>query len=406
MTSSKVRAAMGATSLAAAAVLTACGSSSSPSTSASSAAGTSGAAGAASGSAGSSGSSSAGAGSGSPADFLQKAYAGTLGKPPTTAPAHKSGVSIWLVSCGQISVSCSNPVASATEAAKALGWTVNVCDGQLNPTGWASCIRQATAAKPTAILPVGLDCPLIQQPLVEANKAGTKTIAAGGLDCADLGGPKVFSGTLPYLAGVSGSDWWRGLGALRADYLIGKTNGKAKVLELNFSDAVWGPMQTEGFDKELAKCSGCSVVKKLDVGNQDVVSGTLRTKFSTALLQNPTTNGVSVPLDAWFPLGLSQAVTSSGRASALTVVGTFGEAPNIDLMKNHGGETASSAFSAAQSGWGAIDTTIRVLAGQAPVAQGIGYQVIDKTHNLPASGQSYTYPGLDFKAAYKKAWGV
>ncbi len=400
MASRKVHATLGVTSLAAAAVLTACGSSSSSSSSspATPAAGSSSSA---------AGGSTASAGSAeSPDTFLQKAYTGVVGKPPTTAPAHKSGVNVWLVSCGQISVSCSNPVTSATEAAKTLGWTVNVCDGQLNPTGWASCIRQATAAKPAAILAVGLDCPLIQQPLVEANKAGIKTIAAGGLDCADLGGPKVFSGTMPYLEGFSGSDWWRGLGALRADYLIGKTGGKAKVLALNFSDAVWGPFQSEGFEKELAKCSGCSIVKKLDVGNQDVISGSLRTKFSTALLQNPSVNAVSVPLDAWFPLGLSQAITSSGRAAKLSVVGTFGETPNIDLIKNGGGENASAGFSAMQSGWGFIDTTIRVLAGQQPVAQGIGYQVVDKAHNTPASGQPYTTPGLDFKSAYKKAWGV
>ena len=41
----------------------------------------------------------------------------------------------------------------------------------------------------------------------------------------------------------------------------------------------------------------------------------------------------------------------------------------------------------------------------APQDSGIGYKMIDRDHNLPPAGQGYE-PSVDYKAAYKKAWGV
>lgn len=336
---------------------------------------------------------------------LTTAYEGVAGQPPLTAPTPKAGVDVWVVSCGQAAESCNTPTAGAVEAGTALGWTVHVCDGKLNPNGWAACIRQAIAAKTHVIVPVGLDCPFVRQPLVEAKNAGITTIAAGGLDCAEVGGEKTYSGVVQSLDGMSNSDWWRAVGAMRADWIIGRTGGTAQVLELNFTDALFGPLQTEGFEKELATCGGCRVVKKLDIGNQDVIGGTLRTKFSTALLQNPSVNSVSVPVDAWFPLGLAQAITSSGRSATLDVIGAFGEIPNIGFIRDNAGQNATVAFATAQNGWAAIDATIRVLAGQPTVGEGIGYQVVDAGHNLPPAGEPYQ-PPVDFRAAYKKAWGL
>jgi hypothetical protein len=39
-----------------------------------------------------------------------------------------------------------------------------------------------------------------------------------------------------------------------------------------------------------------------------------------------------------------------------------------------------------------------------PAYSGLGWQLVDGTHNLPASGA--WVPPVDFKAIYAKAWGV
>jgi ribose transport system substrate-binding protein len=54
------------------------------------------------------------------------------------------------------------------------------------------------------------------------------------------------------------------------------------------------------------------------------------------------------------------------------------------------------------------------LAGEKPEKipnEGFGYQIIDKDHNVPPSGpyvplNMNTKEPVNFKAAYKKVWGV
>ncbi|CUU59634.1 hypothetical protein Ga0074812_13014 [Parafrankia irregularis] len=75
----------------------------------------------------------------------------------------------------------------------------------------------------------------------------------------------------------------------------------------------------------------------------------------------------------------------------------------MDAIRAGGPEQACVAFSSDPSewiGWAAVDALNRQLAGpgSAPDDQGIGFQIVDRTHNLPESGAyAYTVP-VDFKA--------
>ena len=60
---------------------------------------------------------------------LQADYKGHFTAPPASAPAHQKGVNLWIISCGQASEGCSQPVANAKEAAGLLGWKATVFDG-------------------------------------------------------------------------------------------------------------------------------------------------------------------------------------------------------------------------------------------------------------------------------------
>ena len=44
------------------------------------------------------------------------------------------------------------------------------------------------------------------------------------------------------------------------------------------------------------------------------------------------------------------------------------------------------------------------VSSEAPAFSGLGWQLVDATHNLPASGA--WQPPVDFKSLYEKAWGV
>ncbi len=332
-------------------------------------------------------------------------YRGVLGTAPTAAVPPKPGALAWVVSCGQSVPTCASPAQAAVDAAQAAGWTAKLCDGQLNPQGWSACIRQGISAKATGIIVIGQDCDSFQAALREAKAAGIPTIGAGGNDCDISGGTKLYSAVVQNLAGVTAEQWWRRIGALQADWIIDRTSGKAQVLSLEFTDSIWGGWIQDGFTAELATCAGCKVLDTLQVGNADVAGGQLPQKFATALLKQPTANAVNVPLDGWFFAGLSQAVQSSGRADQLAVIGNFGEQGNLDLIRKGNGEDATVGFSAPWIGWAGVDALARVLAHQPVLPAGVGLQVIDSTHNLPAQGASFAYsPTIDYQSAYRKDW--
>jgi ribose transport system substrate-binding protein len=355
--------------------------------------------------AGSSSAASSGPTSDTAQQALKAAYDGQTGTPPSVATHPKAGVSVWVVSCGQQVPSCATPVAAAQEAAKAAGWTSSVCDGALNPGGWGDCVRQGVSSGADVILPVGIDCASIQQPFQEAKDAGVTVVGGGASDCDETGGQALWATERIQLQDTNAKGIWELSGKLAADWLIGKTDGKAQVLQTVFTDPLWGPWQAEGFKNEIATCSGCDIVATLELANNDFVSGSANQKFSTALLQAPKADSVFVAVGGWMVQGFGQAIQSSGRSDQLNVISGFGDASNMDLIRSGtGGQDAVLGYATPWGGWGSVDEAIRVLNGEQPVVEGDGMQVVDADHNLPKSGD-YT-GGVDYQAAYKKAWGV
>lgn len=333
---------------------------------------------------------------------LDTAYAGIMGTPPTASVTPTADVNLWIMSCGEASTGCATPTAALKEAGEAIGWKVNVCDGQLNPTGFATCIRQAASASADVLIPVGIDCSTSQQAFVEAKQVGVLIVGGGGAnDCA---GTSPWAAERKQLEGLSLQQVWESAGKLQADYLIGKTDGKAKTVVLNFTDQVWGAWITDGFRKEMATCAGCEIVSTLDLTNSDFINNTAVQKFSSALLKASTANSVVVPIDGWLTGGLAAAVMQSGRSDDLIVVGRGGDAANISLITNKQGQDATVGYAAQWGGWGSVDTAARILAKQEAPVEGDGIQIVDATKNLPEAGKDFQGP-VDFRAAYKKAWG-
>jgi ribose transport system substrate-binding protein len=63
-----------------------------------------------------------------------------------------------------------------------------------------------------------------------------------------------------------------------------------------------------------------------------------------------------------------------------------------------------NVISSPWNGWAAVDSLNSYWSQKPPVDSGIGWTLVDKDHGLPASGEFV--PPVDYKAAYKKAWGV
>ncbi len=344
--------------------------------------------------------SSSGAGSTVSIDSL---YAGSY-KDPTgnviAAPAKAK--SIWYIAPG-LSAGVYVDVADGIKAAaKKLGWKVTVFDGKFSPTTQLAGVQQAIAAGADGIISYALDCPPIKNGLIQAKTAGIPTVNAAGVDCDT---PE-FAHTVAYPGFSNYLDYIKAFGAAQADYVSAMTGGKANVILTNQTDLEAVGAQFEGSKAALAECSGCKVVGEVDFVGADF-GPALQSKISQQLLKHPEANAFIAPYDAILVAGGAQALRSSGRLSKMTVVG--GECSNeaLDMIRSGSGMNACLGYQASMEGYGAVNYLVNIFAGKDPskLNNGIGFQAVDKDHNLPAKGSPFTSP-VDLDAVYNRLWGI
>ena len=340
---------------------------------------------------------------------LDAVYTGTLTSPDTSSRPAVKGKKIVIISSGQSSISSSIPVNAAKEAAQKLGWSVSVYDAQLNPANDANLVQQAIASGASGIILDAIDCQFVKSQLEQAKAKGIKVVPIYAYDCNDpyagKGGTALFSAPINYGPAAN-----KNLGAFAEKYgfaqgqaVIAATGGKAKVVYFNDPTVTVLHYTGTGFLNAIKACSGCKVVANvsftgLDLGPQ------LQQKAASVLLQHPEANVVKSPYTAATLLSIGPAVTGSGRAGSLYVMGGEGFQPELDLLRNHQGVNAVMISPSDWTGWAAVDTMNSLFQNKTPAFSGLGWQLVDSTHNLPSSG-AWVSP-IDFKAAYEKAWGV
>ncbi|MBO1901762.1 substrate-binding domain-containing protein [Leucobacter weissii] len=337
---------------------------------------------------------------------LEELAAGDYGAPPTSAPPIAEDKSIWIVSCGQNAIGCAIGAESAKEAAESLGWTAQVCDGQLNAGGaFADCVRQGIAAGVDGIVTEAIDCSVIQDPLREAEAADIVTVNFWGFDCdqgVNPAGDPLFSASVqPSEEYASNEDYQFAVGQARAEWIIAASGGEAEIIELEFKGTNIGGVLSAGFHDAIESCGSCTV-HTVDVTHQTF--GDARQIVESALLQHPAAEWVAIPLESLVLLGAAQAVASSPRSSDISLIGGEGFPPNLDLIREDQGQSASVGQPIGWYGYGAIDTINRVFNGESAVPQGMSFQIVDAEHNLPDEG-GYV-PPVDYESAYREAWGV
>lgn len=354
------------------------------------------------GSGSSSGSSSSGSGgyTATAQKLVDAAYTGTYRQPPASGPKAQKGKSVWVISCSQALPGCARPTTAIQQAGKTLGWNVTVFDGKYNVPSFNVGIKQALAAHANAIITVAMDCPIIKEGLLAAQAAHVPTVGLYSYDCSNPaygGGQKLFTAEMNY--GQPDTQFFKQWGSLHSDYAIAKTGGKAKVVIFLGPEFQTTKDEVDGMTSELAKCSGCSVVAKVALPATSLATGTAAQTVATTLQQNPSANVVMYSYDAQL-FATAQALKRLQR-SDLMVIG--GEGYFLDLIRN-GPETAGVTTNAEWMGYAGADTANRLIAGETTIPDsGWGFQIVDKSHNLPASG-IVIKPPIDYVAAFDKVW--
>ncbi|MDX3522692.1 substrate-binding domain-containing protein [Streptomyces scabiei] len=360
--------------------------------------------GAAAASSGSSGGSSAAAVSTATA-AVAAAVKGIEGPAPTSGPPASAGKNVWIISAFEQVHNLSLLTQQVKEAGKDLGWKTSVCDGRNNANGaWAGCVRQAVAAKADGIILEAIDCAPVKAALGEAKQAGVKIVGLTAFDCDDPkqgGGKAMFDGSATFASSVpSTAEFYRQQGKLRADWLIARTKGKAKVLHVAFRGVAFGDYLVEGFEKEMATCSGCSVAGTVDITPQDVPL--IRQKFETALTKLPQVNAVAVDVDFMVTAGIQPALVAANRPG-LSVAGGECSLDSLGYLREGKGVQMCIGSSLGWQAYAAADALNRVFAGAAPASSGLGWQIVTRDDNLPKAGEEYE-GSTDFRAGFRELW--
>ncbi len=313
---------------------------------------------------------------------------------------------IVVISSGQAASSSSVPSNGAVAAAKALGWQVDLYDAKLNPSNYAPLVRQAIAAHVDGIILDAIDCDQVKQPLEEAKAAHIATVGIYAFDCND---PKagneatgLFSANINFGPKALNPDKFsESYGADQANYIIAKTQNKAKIIAINdpeFTVLYW---TLQGFKNVIAASGNSQIVDTVSVTTQDLTDGQIVQKIQAAVLQHPEANWIKSPYTYVTTLGVAPALGANPHH--VDVMGGEGFSDELNLIRQ-GKVTAVNVISSEWTGWAASDTMNSVFLGQKPADSGIGWTMVDAEHGLPASGEFI--PPVDFKAEYQKAWGV
>jgi ribose transport system substrate-binding protein len=344
---------------------------------------------------------------------LQAWIKGSQTTPPTTGPKAQKGKSIWVLSCGQAAAACAYWANSVVQAGQAIGWKVTLYDDKLIPANGNTGLEDAVAAHADGAIVLGNSCPQNEQGLKAAKAAHMPVVGIDEDDCDDPvfggSGPQLITG-LKYTAAYPTVDsFLEANGTLQADYLLAHLGSSANVIEFKSTDIISKELVNKGFEAEYKKlCPSCKLTQ-VPYSLTDMIGGQLKTKAQDALESDSGANGIEVTADSDIGLVLGPVVDSSAQAGKILVVGAEGLSSNITAARSGQWESAGSGEPFNWEAWAAVDAMNRLFAGSPQVDSGIGLQLwsVKPTQvNLPAAGQNYDPPGINFEADYKKLWGV
>jgi ribose transport system substrate-binding protein len=340
---------------------------------------------------------------------LSALFEGNQEPPPSSGPAAQKGKFVVWISCSQLVPGCAVPAETFQEAAGKLGWKTQVIDGKLNENnGLTNAIRSAIALHADAIGMIGVDCELVKGALQEAKAANVPVLGYEALDCNESGGssePSLFSIPSGYSKSIkSSAEWFEATGSILAEYTIDKTEGKAKTLTLNPTDDPIGEYLYKGHAAAMSRCDECETIDLPIAVSELGTSGLIGRKLETELLKNPDANSVATTYTVTaLSGGGAKAVVNSGRKDDLVVTADESSVEANELIREEQGINAVVSYPLEWLGWASADLLNRYFAGEPAALEGVGFQIIDKEHNLPPEGKEYE-PKIDYKAAYEKVW--
>lgn len=336
-----------------------------------------------------------------------KAYTAEVTKPsppwsgPTTGPAAQRGKTIVFVSADQRDSGPRGVSEAVHEAARAIGWSDRVIDGQGSIAGRSAAMNQAIALKPDGIVLGSVDA---KEQAVLIRQAEARGIRIVGWHSLSKPGPAPQEGFFTNL-GTDPLD----VAKAAVMYVIAKSNGKAGVIIFTDSTYEIATAKSDAMANLVKKCSGCQLLKVEDTPLSDTatripqLSATLLQRYGAKWTWALTIN--DMPFDFMSPT-LQQA-GYKGSGPLLGVSAGNGSESAFQRIRNGDYQVATVAEPVWQQGWQAVDELNRAFAGAPPSGYTAPVHLVTGTDIAFDGGKNNRYdPDNHYRDVYRRIWGV
>ena len=265
-------------------------------------------------------------------------------------PTPPKAVKLALVACAGTIAGCVAPLDGAAAAAKDLGWTSTMYDGQGDPVAQNRVVTQAINSGATAILLGGIDPAQIGSALeLAASKkiplgSITQGIAPGNGIAFDVGGDYVQSGV------IMGS------------WIVADSKGAAVVLPTNDKEFASTVTIVNSAIDTVKKCQGCALKDTLFFTGSQIGNG-LGQEVASALQRDPDVNYVIGAFDPAVS-DMVPAINNVGIGDRIKIISNVGLTQNLQFIKDGNIQAADVVYDNTYEGYAAVDQLIRVLTGK------------------------------------------
>lgn len=318
---------------------------------------------------------------------------------PKTGPKAAKTKTIYYVAQTMTNGGVAGAEMGVEEAAKAIGWTVKVLDGQGTQQGMAQAMQQAVTLKADGIVVGGFDPATTSDAIKAANAAMIPVI---GWHAEATAGPQPSVGLFTNVTTLRKS-----VSQISADWAISDSRGKGGVVVFSDFSIPFAKGKSDEIVAELKTCSSMNLLKydNIPIGNS---TSTLMQSETAALLAKYGTKWTQ-------SISINGSLYVTPIATALRAAGKKGS----DFPHNVGaGDGATDEYSRIASG------SFQSVTVPEPLTQE-GWQIVDEfnrafnkvaaTGYVPAThlvtkaniGTATSWdPQNGYRSIYKKIWGV
>jgi ribose transport system substrate-binding protein len=281
-----------------------------------------------------------------------------------------------------------------SEAAKALGWKLNVITPQLTPGSYLSALQSVIQQKPNGLIfytPFPLTS--FQSELAALKKEGIPIVTAGAATYP-------VGGSSPVIGDTSGANIFAPLATLAAQQAIASAKGGADAAwVVDPSVPAWTTM-SQHYAAEIKAAGGTYNqinVPEADIGKD---SPSLIVDYLEA---HPGVKYVTLVVGA-YDLGLQQALATAGLAGKVQVFTVAGLPTDIAEVKQ-GTLTGTIAIETVSAGWRLMDLLVRhFVHDKLPYVHVPSEYLVVAKKDLGLASNVQNFP--DDPGAFLTAWGL